>query len=69
MKRQIFLLISTAILFSFTLKQKDKEIKVETNYNIETLAICFEIANNGFWNRGANPWIWFKAPSKPAKAS
>lgn len=29
---------------------KDKQIIVETNYNIETIAICFEIADNGFWN-------------------
>jgi len=50
MKQQIFILISTAFLFSCSYKQKDKEIRVETNYNIETLMICFEIANNGFWN-------------------
>ncbi|WP_299362908.1 DUF4932 domain-containing protein [Winogradskyella sp.] len=37
-------------LFIACKNEHRKEINVITNYNIETLAICFEIAENGFWN-------------------
>ena len=50
MKRLIVFLIGSVILISCTSKKKEKQIKVETNFNIETMMICFEIADKGFWN-------------------
>ena len=49
MKGQILLCIYMIILFSCSVNRDDKGINVETNKNVETLAICFEIADKGFW--------------------
>ena len=50
MRRQIVILIATVLFISCMQMKKEKQIKVETNHNIETLIICFEIADKGFWN-------------------
>jgi len=49
MKQKLLLIIITC-LFSCSKKPENKKIIVKTDYNIETLVICFEIADKGFWN-------------------
>lgn len=50
MKKYVLGLLSACFLLSCSQKRELKKIQVKTNYNVETLAICFEIAEKGFWN-------------------
>jgi hypothetical protein len=48
--RRVLLLLSITSIFSCSIQQEDKKINVMSDHNIETLTICFEIAEKGFWN-------------------
>ncbi len=50
MRNQITLFIIAVTLFTCSKVSERKMINVRTDYNIETLFICFEIADKGFWN-------------------
>ncbi|TJY38075.1 DUF4932 domain-containing protein [Pontimicrobium aquaticum] len=50
MRKLLLLLNILCFVACSKVKPVKKEIDVKTNFNIETLVICFEIADKGFWN-------------------